>query len=54
MSQRRGLDSGEAVDGRNQAPMDMVMELVTAVTSIATESTGEETLELIASNENQS
>jgi hypothetical protein len=35
VSERRGLDTGEAADGRSDAPMDMAMEVATAVTSIA-------------------
>jgi hypothetical protein len=35
VSERRGLDTGEAADGRSDAPMDIAMEVAMAVTSIA-------------------
>ena len=47
MRKRSGLDIGEAADGRSDAPMEMAMEMTTAVTSIATETAGEDTLELM-------
>jgi len=52
VSERRGLDTGEAADGRSDAPMDMAMEKATAVTSIAAGNAGEATLELMERNEN--
>jgi len=53
-SERSGLDTGGAADGRSDAPMDMAMEMVTAVTSIAAETAGEDTLEPMERNENES
>jgi hypothetical protein len=52
VSERRGLNTGGAVDARRAAPMDIVMEMATAVTHIAAESAGEDTLEPIRRNEN--
>jgi hypothetical protein len=52
VSERRGLDTGEAADGRSDAPMDMAMEMATAVTSIATGTAGEAALEPMERNEN--
>jgi len=52
VSERRGLDTGEAVDGRCDAAMDMAIEKVTAVTSITAETAGEATLEPMERNEN--
>ena len=51
-SQRSGLDTGGAVDGRSDAPIDMAMEMATAVTPIAAETAGEDTLEPMERNEN--
>jgi hypothetical protein len=51
-SERRGLDTRGAADGRSDAPMDMVMEMATVVTSIADETAGEDTLEPMEKNEN--
>jgi len=34
------LDTGEAGNGRSNAPMDMAMEMATAATAIATETAG--------------
>jgi hypothetical protein len=45
VSERSGLDTGGAADGRSNAPIDMAMEMVTAATSIAAESSGKDTLE---------
>jgi len=39
-SERSGLDTGGAADGRSEAPTDMAMEMATAVTSIAAETAG--------------
>jgi hypothetical protein len=39
-SERSGLDMGGAADGRSNAPMEMAMEMATAVTSIAAETPG--------------
>jgi hypothetical protein len=33
-SGRSGRDTGEAADGRSDVPMNLVMEIVTAVTSL--------------------
>jgi len=51
-SKRSGLDTGEAADGRSDAPMDMAMQMAMAVTSIAVVTAGEDTLEPIERNEN--
>jgi len=40
-------------DGRNDAPMDMAMEMATGVTFIAVETAGEATLEPMERNENR-
>jgi hypothetical protein len=52
VSKRSGLDTGEAADGRSDAPMDMATETATAVTSIAAGTSGEATLEPMERNEN--
>jgi len=52
VSERRGLDTGEVADGRSDAPMDMVMEMATVLTSIATGTAGKATLEPMEGNEN--
>ena len=52
VSERRGLDTGEAADGRSDAPLDMAMEVATAVTSIAAGTAGEAALEPMERNEN--
>jgi hypothetical protein len=52
VNERRGLDRGEAADGRSDAPMDMPMQMATAITSIAAGTAGEATLELMQRNEN--
>jgi len=52
VTERRGLDTGEAADGRSDAPMDMAKEVATAVTSIATGTAGEAALEPMERNEN--
>jgi hypothetical protein len=52
VSERRDLDAGEAADGRSNAPMDMGMEMVTAVKSIAAGTAGEATHEPMERNEN--
>ena len=52
VSKTRGLDTGEAADGRSDAPMDMAMEMAKAVTSIAAGTAGEATLEPKERNEN--
>jgi len=44
-SKRSSLDTGEAADGRSDTPMDMAMEMARALTSIASETVGEDTLE---------
>ena len=40
VSGRSDLDVGEAGNGRSDAPMDVVMDMATAVTSIAAETAG--------------
>jgi hypothetical protein len=52
VSERRGLNTGEAADGRSDAPMDMAMEVATAVTSIAAGTAGEAALEPTERDEN--
>jgi len=52
VSERRGLDTAEAADGRSDAPMDMAMAMATAVTSIAAGTADEATLEPMGRNEN--
>jgi hypothetical protein len=42
VSMRRGLDKGEAADGRSDALMDMAMEMAIVVMSIVTEAAGED------------
>jgi hypothetical protein len=49
---RSNLDTGEAGDGRSNAPMDMAMVMVTTVTPIAEESTGATIVEPMERNEN--
>jgi len=51
--ERSSLDTGEAADGSSDVPMDMGMEMPTAVIPIATETTGAETLEPMERNENR-
>jgi hypothetical protein len=51
-SERSSLDTGGTGDGWSDAPMDMAMEMATAVTSIATETVGEDRLDLMERNEN--
>jgi len=52
-SERSGLDTGGAADGRSYIPMDMAMETATWVTSIAVETAGKDTLEPMERNENR-
>jgi hypothetical protein len=52
VSESRGLGMGEAADGRSNAPMDMAMEMATAVSSIAAGTAGEAALEPMERNEN--
>jgi hypothetical protein len=51
-SERRGLDTGEVAEGRSDAPMDMAMEMATAVKSIAAGTAGETTLQPMERYEN--
>jgi len=51
-SERSCLDTGEAADRRSDAPLDMAMDIVMAVMSIAAESAGEDTIVPIERNEN--
>jgi hypothetical protein len=53
VSERRDLDTGEVMDGRSDTPMDIAMEMVSAVTSIAAGTAGEATLEPMERNENR-
>lgn len=52
VSRRSEQDAGEAGNGTNNAPMDLPMEMVTAVTSIAAENTGGSTFDSMGINEN--
>ena len=52
-SERSGLDIEEVADGRCDAPMDMAMEMATAVTSIAAETAGPTIFEPMERNENR-
>jgi hypothetical protein len=52
-SGRRDLDTGQAGDGRSDAHMDVAMEMATAVTPIAAETTGPITVEPMERNENR-
>jgi len=52
-SERSGLDTGEAADAGSDTPMDMVMEMATAVISITVETVGEDTPEPMERNENR-
>ena len=53
VTERSARDMGGAVDGRSDTPMDMAMEIATAVTSIAVETAGEDILELMQRNVNR-
>jgi hypothetical protein len=48
---RSSLDTGAAADGMNATPMDMAMEMATAVTANAAETASEEALELMERNQ---
>jgi len=50
-SEWSGLVTGEAADGRSDAPRDMAIEMAMPVTSIATETAGNDTLEPMGSTE---
>jgi len=50
--ERSRLDTPEAADGRSNVPMDMAMEMATAVTSIAVETARQVTLEPMERDEN--
>jgi hypothetical protein len=52
-SERSRLDTGGAGDGTSDAVIDMVMEMATAVTSITTETAGEDTLDPMERTENR-
>jgi hypothetical protein len=52
VSGRSDLDAGEAGDGRSDAPMEVAMEMATAVTPVATETGGATILEPMEGNEN--
>ena len=51
-SERNGLDTGKVAERTSNAPMDMVMEMATAVTFIAAKTAGKVTLEPMERNEN--
>jgi hypothetical protein len=51
-SERSGPDMGGAADRRSDAPMNIVMEMATAVTPISAETAGEDTLEVMERNVN--
>jgi hypothetical protein len=51
-SERNGLDTGRAADGRSNVPLDMAMEMATAVTPITAGTADEDTLEPMERNEN--
>jgi hypothetical protein len=52
VSGRRDLDAGIAGYGRSDAPVDVAMEMATAVTAIAAESAGATIFELMERNAN--
>jgi hypothetical protein len=52
VSGRSDLDTGEAGDGRSDAPMDVAMEMATAATPVAAGTTGTTIVELTERNEN--
>jgi len=52
VSKRSDLDTGDAGDGRSDAPMDVMMEIAMAVTPIATETAGATIFEPMERNEN--
>jgi len=51
-SEKSALDKGEAADGRSNGPMYTAMEMATEVTSIATETAGEATVQPMDRNQN--
>jgi len=52
VSGRSDLDTGEAGDGRSNAPMDVAMEMATAATPVAAETAGTTIVEPMERNEN--
>ena len=52
VSRRSDLDSGEAENGRSDAPMDVAMEMATAATSITAETAGATIFQLMERNKN--
>ena len=50
---KNGLDTGEAADGSSDAPREMAMEIATALSSIAAETAGEDTLQPREKNANR-
>jgi hypothetical protein len=51
-SNTNGLERGGTADRRSDAPLDLAIEMQTAVTAIATETAGQDTLEPMERNEN--
>jgi hypothetical protein len=51
-SERSGLDTGDAADGRSDPPMDMAMEMAMAVTSITAETAGATIVEPMERHDN--
>ena len=51
-SERSDLDTGEAGDGRSNAPVDVAMEMTTEVTPTAAETAGATMFEQMERNEN--
>jgi len=51
-SDRSGIDTGAAGDGTSDTPLDMAMEVATAVTAIGAETAGAGTLALMERNGN--
>jgi hypothetical protein len=52
-SERSGLDTAEAADGRSDVPMDMAMKMAMAVTSIVAETVGTTIVEPMERNQNR-
>jgi len=52
VSERSNLDTGEAEDGRSDAPMDVAMEMATAATPTSVVTAGGITFEPMERNEN--
>jgi len=52
VNERSDLDTGEAGDGRSDAPMDVAIEMATAVTPTTAKTAGGTMIEQIERNEN--